>query len=92
MTSKTELKELILSLIDEVRELKTEIEVMKTLIVGSNANTVYPLRGTSEPIKYTPYVPSQTPCELNPLYPNITICKSSSDFKSYPEGTTQTEV
>jgi hypothetical protein len=33
MISKTELKQLIESLRDEVRELKTEIEVMKTLIV-----------------------------------------------------------
>jgi len=91
MTSKTELKELILSLRDEIRELKTEFEVMKTLICNTNANTVYPIKGTSEPIKYTPYIPSKTPCELNPLYPNITIY-DSSNFNSYPKGTTETDV
>ena len=95
MTSKTELKELILSLREEVRELKTEFEVMKTLICNTNANTVYPITGSSKPIKFTPYVPSKTPCELNPQYHNITICTTkttSSDFTSYPEGTTESEV
>ena len=95
MTSKTELKELILSLRDEVRELKTEFEVMKTLICNTNENMVYPIKGTSELLKYIPYVPSKTPCELNPLYPNITICTTkttSSDSTSYLDGTTEQDV
>lgn len=62
MTSKTELKELIELLRTEVRELKTEIEVMKTLIVNNNQNVVYPFIGTTKPWKFTysPYVQPDT--------------------------------
>lgn len=91
MTSKKELKKLLEILRDEVRDLKTEIEVMKTLIVDSNKNTVYQLVGTSEPNRFswTPYTP--------PDSHTITISDSDTritnhKFYSYPDGSVQSEV